>query len=100
MPKEAADPTNGGLFVPCEWCHRTFFPDRLPVHQRSCKKKPVGKGIRPTITSQQAFTDGGAPSNWERRSRLGRSGREKRRGRRIAAGVRNDATHAFEDLCT
>lgn len=38
-------------FVPCEWCGRTFFPDRLPVHMRVCKKKPLSThGIRPTMT--------------------------------------------------
>ncbi|KAK7071236.1 hypothetical protein SK128_008913, partial [Halocaridina rubra] len=26
--------------VPCEWCGRTFFPERLPVHQRGCKPPP------------------------------------------------------------
>ena len=40
-------------FVPCEWCGRTFLPDRLAVHHRVCKvklsKDPNG-GIRPTIT--------------------------------------------------
>ena len=85
MPKEAADPTNGGLFVPCEWCHRTFFPDRLPVHQRSCKKKPVGKGIRPTITSQQAFTDGGTVGEYSRDEAKRR--RAFQLGAAIAAGA-------------
>jgi len=85
MPKEAADPTNGGLFVPCEWCHRTFFPDRLPVHQRSCKKKPVGKGIRPTITSQQAFADGGTVGEYSRDEAKRR--RAFQLGAAIAAGA-------------
>ncbi|XP_063862854.1 muscle M-line assembly protein unc-89-like isoform X4 [Scylla paramamosain] len=26
--------------VPCEWCGRTFFPERLQVHQRGCKPPP------------------------------------------------------------
>ena len=34
--------------MPCEWCGRTFFPDRLPVHKRVCKKKPRGNGCRET----------------------------------------------------
>ena len=60
-PKEPADPTNGGMFVPCDWCGRTFFPDRLPVHQRTCKKAParVAGGIRPTITQAKSFHAGG-----------------------------------------
>uniref|UniRef100_A0A7M4F1S8 Zinc finger protein 475 n=1 Tax=Crocodylus porosus TaxID=8502 RepID=A0A7M4F1S8_CROPO len=27
--------------VPCDICGRTFLPDRLIVHQRSCKPKPA-----------------------------------------------------------
>lgn len=29
--------------LPCENCGRTFLPDRLPVHQRSCKPGKVAK---------------------------------------------------------
>lgn len=40
------------VFVACQWCGRTFFPDRLPVHLRVCKLKGQAEitGIRPTIT--------------------------------------------------
>ncbi|KAL6091174.1 hypothetical protein STEG23_028735 [Scotinomys teguina] len=31
--------------VPCPNCGRTFAPDRLPVHQRSCKSQPNGPKI-------------------------------------------------------
>lgn len=31
--------------VPCPNCGRTFAPDRLPVHQRSCKYQPSGPKI-------------------------------------------------------
>lgn len=31
--------------VPCPNCGRTFAPDRLPVHQRSCKSQPNGQKI-------------------------------------------------------
>ncbi len=30
---------NDDVLVPCENCGRTFLPDRLQVHLRSCKKK-------------------------------------------------------------
>ena len=30
--------------LPCENCARRFAPDRLPVHQRSCKPKGGGAG--------------------------------------------------------
>uniref|UniRef100_K7FU58 C2HC/C3H-type domain-containing protein n=1 Tax=Pelodiscus sinensis TaxID=13735 RepID=K7FU58_PELSI len=30
--------------LPCENCGRTFLPDRLPVHQRSCRPKDGGLG--------------------------------------------------------
>jgi len=44
-------------FVPCQWCSRRFFPDRLPVHLRVCKSKPADAagGIRPTITSAETM---------------------------------------------
>ena len=49
------------MVVPCEGCGRTFVPDRLAVHQRSCKKAPAGAGggIRPTITTAEHFGSGG-----------------------------------------
>lgn len=30
--------------IPCDNCGRRFAPDRLPVHQRSCKPKGGGSG--------------------------------------------------------
>lgn len=36
---EAFDMYNKEALVPCDMCGRTFLPDRLIVHQRSCKKK-------------------------------------------------------------
>ncbi|XP_058133647.1 zinc finger protein 474 isoform X2 [Dasypus novemcinctus] len=32
--------------VPCPNCNRTFAPDRLPVHQRSCKAQPHGPKVQ------------------------------------------------------
>ena len=43
---------DANTFVPCEWCGRTFFPDRLPIHLRVCKQRKAQEpitGIRPTI---------------------------------------------------
>nr|KAG5692698.1 hypothetical protein BaRGS_008561 [Batillaria attramentaria] len=38
---EAAWQASQANLVPCDICGRTFLPDRLVVHQRSCKpKKP------------------------------------------------------------
>lgn len=34
---EAAWKSAQGQLLPCEKCGRTFAPDRLPIHQRSCK---------------------------------------------------------------
>lgn len=47
-------------FVACQWCARSFFPDRLPVHLRVCKKAPKDQagGIRPTITSEAMLEQG------------------------------------------
>ncbi|XP_013778371.1 zinc finger protein 474-like [Limulus polyphemus] len=40
--------------VPCPNCGRTFFPDRLPVHQRACKSKSNG-GARKTKVVNNYF---------------------------------------------
>jgi hypothetical protein len=37
---EAAYESAKSQLLACENCGRTFNPDRLPVHQRSCKPKP------------------------------------------------------------
>ncbi len=39
MNAQAYDTYNNQALVPCENCGRTFLPDRLLVHLRSCKKK-------------------------------------------------------------
>uniref|UniRef100_A0A8D1LFP9 C2HC/C3H-type domain-containing protein n=1 Tax=Sus scrofa TaxID=9823 RepID=A0A8D1LFP9_PIG len=36
---EAAFQSSQAQLLPCEYCGRTFLPDRLLVHQRSCKPK-------------------------------------------------------------
>lgn len=38
---EAAWTSAQAQLVPCDICGRTFLPDRLIVHQRSCKPKPA-----------------------------------------------------------
>ena len=38
MNAQAYDTYNNQALVPCENCGRTFLPDRLLVHLRSCKK--------------------------------------------------------------
>ena len=44
--------------VPCENCGRTFFPDRLQVHLRSCKPgataRPVRRSVEPAAQQQSA----------------------------------------------
>ena len=46
-----SDATSAAGFVNCEYCGRHFFPDRLPVHLRVCKKKPRDNKCRPTTTT-------------------------------------------------
>ncbi|KAM7166756.1 zinc finger protein 475 isoform 1-T1 [Macrochelys suwanniensis] len=41
---EAAYQSAQAQLSPCENCGRTFLPDRLPVHQRSCRPKDGGLG--------------------------------------------------------
>ena len=63
----AAGAGNGGAqdldengFVGCQWCGRRFFPDRLPVHLRSCKKKKEQDGqlCRETMVDGQTLSRG------------------------------------------
>ena len=44
---------NEKSLVPCENCGRTFFPDRLQVHLRSCKP---GSSARPVVRRSQPTT--------------------------------------------
>ena len=39
LNNQAFETYNKEALVPCENCGRTFLPDRLIVHLRSCKKK-------------------------------------------------------------
>ncbi|XP_064451882.1 zinc finger protein 474 isoform X2 [Mirounga angustirostris] len=52
---EAALQSSRSQLLPCESCGRTFLPDRLPVHQRSCKPKGDGPGA-PTPSSSDDRT--------------------------------------------
>lgn len=51
---EAAWKSAQSNLVPCENCNRTFLPDRLLVHQRSCKP---GKPLKPLTASHPATTE-------------------------------------------
>ena len=69
-----------GDFVPCKWCGRTFFPDRLAVHHRVCKARSdqerASTGIRPTMTSSTDLASAptvGAPISAVRSLKLGES---------------------------
>ncbi|XP_047634450.1 zinc finger protein 474-like [Phacochoerus africanus] len=63
---EAAFQSSQAQLLPCEYCGRTFLPDRLLVHQRSCKQKGEG----PMVTNPSSSDDlaglkkasGGIPS--------------------------------------
>lgn len=39
----AAYESSKAQLIPCDNCGRTFFPDRLTVHQKSCKPKPAAE---------------------------------------------------------
>ena len=46
-------------FVACQYCKRTFFPDRLAKHVGTCKAKHgKGDGIRSTMTDGATVTKG------------------------------------------
>ncbi len=59
MNNQAFDTYNKEALVPCENCGRTFLPDRLIVHQRSCKPKD-GSSSKP---SKPAAAFGGGSAN-------------------------------------
>ena len=40
LNQQAFDQYNNDALVKCEYCGRTFLPDRLAVHQRVCAKHP------------------------------------------------------------
>ncbi|XP_066236018.1 zinc finger protein 474-like isoform X1 [Saccopteryx leptura] len=63
---EAAFQSSQAQLLPCDTCGRTFLPDRLLVHQRSCKPKGKGPGA-PNPNSSNDFTSfkkapGGTPA--------------------------------------
>ncbi|CAI9717339.1 Hypothetical predicted protein [Octopus vulgaris] len=41
---QAAWESSQAALVPCNICGRTFLPDRLVVHQRSCRPKKTQNG--------------------------------------------------------
>lgn len=47
---EAAKEAFQAQFVPCETCYRTFFPDSLLIHRRSCTGR---KEIKPSVLAQK-----------------------------------------------
>ncbi|XP_066567419.1 zinc finger protein 474-like [Amia ocellicauda] len=49
---EAAWQSSQAQLLPCETCGRRFLPDRLPVHQRSCKPKPNSREASHSQTFQ------------------------------------------------
>eukprot|EP00322_Chrysochromulina_rotalis_P002290 CAMPEP_0115871822 /NCGR_PEP_ID=MMETSP0287-20121206/23090_1 /TAXON_ID=412157 /ORGANISM="Chrysochromulina rotalis, Strain UIO044" /LENGTH=310 /DNA_ID=CAMNT_0003326687 /DNA_START=11 /DNA_END=943 /DNA_ORIENTATION=- len=65
--RNGGDGGNGGAtaapgsegFVPCQFCKRTFFPDRLQKHLPACSKKHGGvSGIRETMTDGATLSRG------------------------------------------
>lgn len=63
---EAAFQSSQAQLLPCEYCGRTFLPDRLLVHQRSCKPKGEGPGVTNPSSSDDLAglkkASGGIPS--------------------------------------
>ncbi|XP_060092403.1 zinc finger protein 475 isoform X1 [Heteronotia binoei] len=58
-----SDQSNQAHFLPCENCGRTFLPDRLFVHQRSCKPKtiPGPSNLGCTKSSRSSGSNSAAP---------------------------------------
>ena len=49
---------NDKVLEPCPNCGRTFQPDRLQVHMRSCKGPGVGSGSKPVGVGAAPRTGG------------------------------------------
>lgn len=64
---EAAWQAAQANLVPCENCNRTFLPDRLMVHQRSCKPgkplKPLSRPGTATIDNPKILKRDSMPEN-------------------------------------
>ena len=53
---EAAFQSAQDQLIPCNVCGRTFLPDRLPVHQRSCTASNPARSILPKIRNDKERT--------------------------------------------
>ncbi|XP_028661829.1 zinc finger protein 474-like isoform X1 [Erpetoichthys calabaricus] len=62
---EAAWQSSQAQLIPCENCGRTFLPDRLPVHQRSCKNKA---GFKSSSSGSPMAAQNGSTSMQSRES--------------------------------
>ncbi|XP_069138183.1 zinc finger protein 474-like [Argopecten irradians] len=56
---EAAWESSKAQLIPCGNCGRTFAPDRLPVHQRSCKPKGGAAKTDASTPTPSPLTSGG-----------------------------------------
>lgn len=57
---EAFQNYNEKALLPCPGCGRTFLPDRLEIHLRSCKNAP--KGASPAKTGGKTGGSGASPA--------------------------------------
>ena len=55
--EEAFDNFNNNILVPCPNCARTFLPDRLVVHSRSCKPKGLATQKHLSAKAQMINTE-------------------------------------------
>uniref|UniRef100_H3A0S4 C2HC/C3H-type domain-containing protein n=1 Tax=Latimeria chalumnae TaxID=7897 RepID=H3A0S4_LATCH len=54
--------------IPCPNCNRTFAPDRLPIHQRSCKPKTGGLSVKTASLDNLASSQSKKPTGISRTS--------------------------------
>ncbi|XP_076994948.1 zinc finger protein 474 [Tamandua tetradactyla] len=58
MGQSSQEGPSKAQLVPCPNCSRTFAPDRLQVHQRSCKAQPCGSKVQNlTLGSKAGLTE-------------------------------------------
>ncbi|CBH18750.1 hypothetical protein, conserved [Trypanosoma brucei gambiense DAL972] len=67
---------NKNMLLKCETCGRTFLPDRLEVHQRSCKpgsasaSRPVGRAVAKSATPNKTRRLAAEPATARRKEKL------------------------------
>jgi len=59
---------NDEVLLPCENCGRTFLPDRLEIHLKSCRAAEASQPASPRTSTKHSASNPATPSSTTRRS--------------------------------